>query len=166
MPVGGCACRWAEAQQAGGSWVSCAACAAYGDTVLSQRSNRFIVRTCPLMSVSVRTTAQFHVAARNAPAAHRLYRSAPAGLSSVLVRCCPYPSVQLHSSTWHPRKAPAAHRTVYVFLYIFYDEKYIVKISNHVILYITQNLQPTPEVISWKSLSVKLPTPQKNSPPG
>ena len=30
---------------------------------------------------------------------------------SVAVRCCPYPSVQLHSSTRHPRKAPAAHRS-------------------------------------------------------
>ncbi len=30
---------------------------------------------------------------------------------SVAVRCCPYPSVQLHSSTWHPRIAPAAHRS-------------------------------------------------------
>ena len=35
--------------------------------------------------------------------------------------------------------AALASRDNYVYLYIFYDEKYIVKISNRVILYITPN---------------------------
>ena len=89
MPAGCCACRRAEARQACGSFVCIAACAAYGD------------RSSP-------TNGR----ARHLGAA-RCRRSTPAGLSSVLVRCCPLLSVSVRTPvSLHVALciAPAAHR--------------------------------------------------------
>ena len=98
--------------------MSCAACAAYGDTALSQRSSRFIVRTCPLLSVSVRTTAQFHEAppqSASRPPVLSPPAATPIGFVGALQSLLsPYFSVPLRTTvSLHEALciAPAAHRS-------------------------------------------------------
>ena len=126
------ACRWAEAQQAGGS-VCCAACTTYGDTVLSQRSRRLVI-CLPSIAPSGAAEGPYH---RFAPRSTLHSASRPpilsppvatpigfiAALQQVNSPFPPYLSVPIRTPTsLHvaARSAPAARRALFFSFRLLY----------------------------------------------